>query len=101
VTQSKKYYGWKNYETWSIALLLNQEGLVDYFASEVEDLKSIRSYKAYIKYLGLTKESNEDGVRYLNNALGYKELTEMLLDARKTAIKCENFLKQGELLWDK
>ena len=93
MAQSENYYGWKNYETYSIALTLNQEGLVDYFASE-EDLKESRSYKAYIKYLGLTKESNADGIRYMDSSLSYKELTKMLLDARKDLVKCNENLEQ-------
>ena len=80
--KSKTYYGWKNYETWNVALWLNNEGLVDYFNSE-EELKYIRSYRAYINYLNLDGQKTGDGVNYLHYSLDYKALTEMLLEARK------------------
>jgi len=82
MVESKKYYGWKNYETWNVALWLNNEGLVDYFNSE-EDLEDIRSYRAFIKYIGLDREATGDGVNYLDYRLDYKSLTDMLLEVRR------------------
>ncbi len=85
MVENKEYCGWKNYNTWSIALWLNSDGLVDYFGSEIESLKGIRSYRTFIKYMGLARESNGDGVKYLDSSLDYKELTAMLLGARASA----------------
>ncbi len=77
--KSKRYLGWKNYETWNVALFLNQDGLLAYFYLFNEDFKDIRSYRDYIKVIGYAKKSTGDGVHYLKKSLDYKALTELLM----------------------
>ncbi len=84
MVEEKKFNGWKNVETWEVALHLNNEGLVDYFNQESDCFKTIRSYRAFIKSIGLENKATSDGVKYLNNSLDYRALTDMLLAVRRS-----------------
>ena len=73
-----EYNGWKNYETWNVALWLgNDEGLY-HFAREFKH----KGYRALALALGELFESGQtrDGVQWLDSSLDYDELDRMLLE---------------------
>jgi len=65
------YNGWANYETWNVALWLqNDEGLYN-FARRYDD------YSKFVSAIGFGSET-PDGVSFASPKLDYNELTEML-----------------------
>jgi hypothetical protein len=66
------YNGWKNRETWNVALWIgNDEGLYN----------SARGYKNYLKWvqdMGLRRERTPDGILWDGAGLSYAELNRMM-----------------------
>jgi hypothetical protein len=66
------YNGWKNYQTWNVALWIgNDESLYN----------SARGYKNYLKWvedMGLRREKTPDGVLWDSAKLSYAELNSMM-----------------------
>ena len=87
-TPKSTYNGWKNYQTWNVALWIgNDEGLYKearWFMSEPEffkdNINSYGEYKSFIMYLrenhGLIETPDE--VAYNDSSLDYERLNEML-----------------------
>tara|TARA_R110001583_G_scaffold53441_3_gene164844 strand:- start:851 stop:1105 length:255 start_codon:yes stop_codon:yes gene_type:complete len=78
-----RYNGWKNYETWNVALYLgNDEGLyraaIDYANSAHEP-----TYRGLIEHLGLGHELTPDDVHWLDSGLDHEELDEVIRDHRE------------------
>jgi len=70
------YNGWKNYETWSVALTLDN---IEYYATyrfNDKERAIITSYKKFIAYFKLEKESDAQGIHYLDSDLDYDSLDE-------------------------
>lgn len=74
------YNGWKNYETWNVALWLgNDEGL--YLM-----MQNFRSYKALaeeLRELGLTE--TPDGVAYNDSGLDHEALDDLVNEGKEAA----------------
>ena len=67
------YNGWANYETWNVALRLqNDEGLYN-FARRYDD------YSKFVSAIGFGSET-PDGVSFASPKLDYDELNEMMQD---------------------
>ena len=67
------YNGWANYETWNVALWLqNDEGLYN-FARRYDD------YSKFVSAIGFGSET-PDGVSFASPKLDYDELNEMMQD---------------------
>ena len=79
--KNKTYNGWLNWETWNVAMHLNL-GLTDYYVKNIKSFKNIRSYRGFIKALGLEQATTLDGVGYLNSKLDFKALSVILLDCQ-------------------
>jgi len=74
------YQGWKNYQTWNVALWINNdEGL---YMSAVEYLsKSKRpTYMGFIRWSGLEDTNTPDGIKFNGTRLDYKALNKMMLE---------------------
>ena len=72
------YNGWKNRQTWNIALWINNdESLYRIATGYVKQAKRI-SYISFVKYAGLQGTCTPDRIKFDGSRLDYKALTEML-----------------------
>jgi hypothetical protein len=75
--ENKNYNGWKNYETWNVALWVgNDEGLYNW---SLEYL-SYEDFSASLREAGFTE--TPDKVAYNDSALDIEELDELLVENR-------------------
>jgi hypothetical protein len=78
------YNGWKNYETWNVALYLNNdeqtyEAVNEYVRDTLSSTDDL-TYDGMIEYIGLENESTPDGVPYLYFRVDRREMFEWLMD---------------------
>lgn len=73
------YNGYKNYETWNVALWITNDYNLYQTILEVKP----KFYKRFIEYMGLKNEKTPDGVKYLSNKLSYNELNEVIREICK------------------
>lgn len=75
-----KYNGWKNYETWNVALWIgNDEGLYNAAKEFVQTHKVGPIYRRFAEFLGeLGITQTPDKVHYLGKGLCYSELNAMM-----------------------
>lgn len=73
------YNGWKNRQTWNVALWINNDyGL---YKNAVEFMKIYSGkapYPAFIRSMGLQGERTPDNIKWLGTRLDYKALNEMM-----------------------
>jgi hypothetical protein len=79
-----EYNGWKNYQTWNVALWIgNDENLYrmacDYCHVRIRAGKPIL-YRQFVNWSGLRGERTPDRVAWAGTRLDYSELNEMLLE---------------------
>lgn len=79
------YNGWSNYETWNVALWINNDyGLysaaVEWATWVADEDGSIPSgsYQAFINHYGLNQSFTGDGVHWLDSGLDYDRLDELM-----------------------
>lgn len=65
------YNGWANYETWNVALWLQNDYALYKFASRYDD------YAKFVSALGFGSET-PDGVSFASSKLDYAELNEVM-----------------------
>lgn len=75
------YNGWKNHETWNVAMWIeNDEGLyngaVDFMKNENPDPQN--PYKAFVISCGLEAQKTPDDVAYMAESLDYEDLNRMM-----------------------
>lgn len=73
------YNGWKNRQTWNVALWIgNDERLYRAAVAFVRDFKGRAVYKAFIDREGLSGSSTPDGIKWDGQKLDYRALNEMM-----------------------
>lgn len=73
------YNGWKNRQTWNVALWLNNDEpiyreAVDY----MKQYKGSQPYKHFIQDMLMGNKTTGDGIKWLSTRLDYKALNEMM-----------------------
>lgn len=74
----EKYNGWKNYETWNVALHIGNEYNLCKLKEEYGKQKGA-TYKGFIEYLGLDGKTSDD-VYWLDENLDYIALDEFIME---------------------
>ena len=78
-TKTKQYSGWANYETWNIALIINNEYKLYLSACDFMKLyKGAMPYKDWVEHAGLKDKKTIDSVAYISDTLSYAELNQMM-----------------------
>lgn len=73
------YNGWKNYETWNVALWIG--GTYDLCKmKEMYGQQSNATYKGFIEYVGLNC-STSDTINWLDDKLDYSALDEFIRES--------------------
>ena len=73
------YNGWKNRQTWNIALWIgNDEPLYRMACTFMRTYKGKAPYAAFIKYAGMKNERTPDNISYSGSRLSYRELNDMM-----------------------
>ena len=76
---NSNYNGWKNYQTWNVALWINNDeslymSAVDYLANSKRP-----TYMGYLKFAGLVGENTPDRIKFDGTKLDYKALNNMIV----------------------
>ena len=69
---TQTYNGWANYETWNVALYIQNEQAYYELARECD------SYTQWLR--NICEDRTPDGVNYFSSALNVAELDEMILE---------------------
>ncbi len=80
---SEDYNGWKNRETWNVALWFGSTE--SYYKAIVEFMKDYQGtapYKDFVLESGLSTQATGDGVKYFDEKLDYVALNELMLEER-------------------
>lgn len=78
-TTKQTYSGWANYETWNVALIINNEYKLYISALNFMKLyKGATPYKSWVEHAGLTEAETLDSVAYISDKLSYSELNQMM-----------------------
>ena len=73
------YNGWKNRQTWNIALWINNdEGLYNMAVDFMKTYKGKAPYAMFLKYAGIQHDKTPDNIQYVSSRLDYKELNDMM-----------------------
>lgn len=72
------YNGWTNYETWNVALYMQNEPKLYVVA------KNLRSYTAFLRVLKRRGSTHTpDGVAWASRKVNRREITDMMKDLRE------------------
>ena len=73
------YNGWKNRQTWNVALWINNdECLYDAAVNFMRNTTKRKLYSDFIRSMGMENDRTPDNIKYLGSRLDYKELNEMM-----------------------
>jgi len=77
------YSGWANYETWNIALWINNtENLYRLAVEFMRQYRGRRFYCDFIEWAGLKGKKTPDGVSFSSRKLNLKELNDNMREIR-------------------
>lgn len=78
-TQDTSYNGWKNRQTWNVALWIgNDQGLYMMASDFAKRCKSRAIYRHFIEQCGLADQRTPDGIAYDGSKLDRKALNEFI-----------------------
>ncbi len=77
--KKKDYNGWKNRQTWNVALWINNdESLYRAAVDFMQNYKGNKPYGSFIRYCGLEGCRTPDNISYSGSRLDYAALNEMM-----------------------
>jgi len=77
------YNGWKNRDTWNVALWIGQDPLYTEAVAFVKDYKGSAPYVDFLESCGLDSQATPDGSRYVSEGLDYPRLNEMMMEFKE------------------
>ena len=79
MSEPTTYNGWKNRDTWNIALWINNDYALYLSATLfMKDYKGAMPYRDWIKVAGLENKATIDGCKYISEKVYYSELNNMM-----------------------
>jgi hypothetical protein len=79
LTMTNTYNGWKNRQTWNVALWIgNDEGLYRMAVDFMHRYTGRRPYWHFVEQEGLAGESTPDGIKWNSSKLDYRALNDMM-----------------------
>lgn len=79
IEMTDNYNGWKNQQTWNVALWINNdEPLYRAAVNYMKGHKSRAPYKGFILHEGLQNDRTPDNIAWLGTRLDYRALNEMM-----------------------
>lgn len=80
----EKFNGWANYQTWNIALWIeNEQFLYTQAVNFMRSYKGTNPYKDYIKSMNLSNQKTRDGIKWNDSTLDYNELNELMNELKE------------------
>ena len=77
------YNGWKNYQTWNVALWIdNDEGLYRAAVEFMKTYKGRKPYTSFIRSLCMENDRTPDNIKWISTRLDYKALNEMMFELK-------------------
>lgn len=77
------YNGWKNRQTWNVALWIgNDEGLYRAAVEHMQRFKGGNAYDSFIRSMGMEGDRTPDGIAWLGSRLDFRALNEMMREFR-------------------
>lgn len=83
---NETYNGWKNRQTWNVALWINNDESL--YRAAVEYMKEHKTnkdgklnktpYTRFIKSIGMGEDRTPDNIKYISTRLDYEALNEMM-----------------------
>ena len=75
----KTYNGWKNRQTWNVALWIgNDEGMYRAAVDFARSCKSRAVYRLFVEREGLAGSNTPDGIKWDGSKLDYRALNAMM-----------------------
>ena len=90
------YEGWKNYETWNVALWINNEFPLYTSASKfMQSYKGRAPYSEWIRFMGYENAETADEIKWMSKKLCRTELNQMMRELVNDQPNHLPFLWQG------
>ena len=77
------YNGWKNYQTWNVALWVNNDEWLYNLAVEYVRTRKKPTQYGFICWSGLIYDKTPDGIKYLSTKISRRELNRILQEMKE------------------
>lgn len=74
----QNYNGWKNRETWNVALWIGENPLYTEGKAFMRNYNGTQPYVDFLESCGLDSQMTPDGIKYVSEKLDYPRLNEMM-----------------------